>query len=876
MRILISSLFFFLSSHFLIGQVLLQGWYWDYPKTAAGKNWTDTLDANLTDLSAKGFTHIWLPPFSRASFGNNSNGYDPKDLYDLGSYGLGPTGFGTRAKVDSLIAHINTNNMKAVADVVYNHRDGGNAENNGAVEGWIKNYTCTKKNNGDNVYPSDRFRLILPLGGSTGNGAGTYYIKVASVSGHNSFFNKNFRFYSNTNVVGFQNLPDLTESEPNGGGGCGGNNTVPLGVGIKSWLDNWTTACTNIGCAWEEFVVNIAANQFNAAGDTLYIYLSNIGDYSDHTVRELYSNHKSGNFVNELKYQTYTNFMNMPSGRGTMNYTNFKPNGNPTNLGGDWDAMLFFYDYDQSVPDTRQELITWTKWLQDSIHIDGLRMDAVKHFDYNFTADLLDSLYLSNQLTDLIVGEFYDFSASALKGWVDNVENNMLPAASAEAKVRVFDFALRGALESACDQSGYDVRNVFNTGVVNGANGNKDQSVTFVNNHDFRDPGQMVDNDPELAYAYILTNPTVGLPTVFYPDYYGTAIPNSPNIKLKAGLDRLIDVNKKFIQNPSSTEYLNRFGTPHTINYYQGSADKTLAYFSKGGGAFANNEALTLINFSADTLQIEIPLGSSSISPNGTVFFERTGKSLTPYAFKTLSGKLEIALPPRSYGVWVNIDSETNCGFANPIYINKNASGSNDGSSWSNAFTDLQSILRLAGTCPDIKEIWVKEGTYKPTFTNDRTNSFYLPFGVKLYGGFPLIASPTWAQRNPTLYPTIMSANIGSSASSDNSYHTLVTSNFIGDSSLVDGFTLTGGNANGPVVEDKQGGGLLNNGKTTLENCKIILNNGEVGSGIFNGSNKSLTLKNTTITNNTGSTVVIQNSVDGKIIVLENVEVKNN
>ena len=78
--------------------------------------------------------------------------------------------FWNQAQVDNLIASIQANGMKAVADVVYNHRDGGNAETNTAVEGWIENYNCTKRESGNSPFPSDRYRIILPLGGSIRNG----------------------------------------------------------------------------------------------------------------------------------------------------------------------------------------------------------------------------------------------------------------------------------------------------------------------------------------------------------------------------------------------------------------------------------------------------------------------------------------------------------------------------------------------------------------------------------------------------------------------------------------------------------------------------------------------------------------------------------
>ena len=69
---------------------------------------------------------------------------------------------------------------------------------------------------------------------------------------------------------------------------------------------------------------------------------------------------------------------------------------------------------------------------------------------------------------------------------------------------------------------------------------------------------------------------------------------------------------------------------------------------------------------------------------------------------------------------------------ANICYVKSDASGKNDGSSWENAFTDLQSALG-SSDCP---EIWVATGTYKPTSGTDRTASFVLKNGVAIYGGF--------------------------------------------------------------------------------------------------------------------------------------------
>ncbi|MDR0415520.1 MAG: hypothetical protein LBH84_08945, partial [Prevotellaceae bacterium] len=86
------------------------------------------------------------------------------------------------------------------------------------------------------------------------------------------------------------------------------------------------------------------------------------------------------------------------------------------------------------------------------------------------------------------------------------------------------------------------------------------------------------------------------------------------------------------------------------------------------------------------------------------------------------------------------------------IYV-KQDGGTGEGSSWSSALASLSDAL-VAAASPQcggvVKQIWVAEGTYKPTRpadnqntvnATDRKNSFVLAAGVKVYGGFPANAN---------------------------------------------------------------------------------------------------------------------------------------
>ena len=102
------------------------------------------------------------------------------------------------------------------------------------------------------------------------------------------------------------------------------------------------------------------------------------------------------------------------------------------------------------------------------------------------------------------------------------------------------------------------------------------------------------------------------------------------------------------------------------------------------------------------------------------------------------------------------------------LRVDQGATGANNGSSWTDAYTDLQTALTSAAGGD---EIWVAAGTYKPIAGTVRTVAFTLNAGVALYGGFSGIETSR-DQRDWETNVTILSGEIGVPGDpSDNSYH---------------------------------------------------------------------------------------------------------
>ncbi|WP_160169423.1 InlB B-repeat-containing protein [Lysinibacillus sphaericus] len=192
---------------------------------------------------------------------------------------------------------------------------------------------------------------------------------------------------------------------------------------------------------------------------------------------------------------------------------------------------------------------------------------------------------------------------------------------------------------------------------------------------------------------------------------------------------------------------------------------------------------------------------------------------------------------------------------SNIIYVNTNvAGGKKDGTSWENAFLDLQSALSKAKTGD---QIWIAQGTYTPTRLDDvrdaRTAHFKMKNGVAIYGGFKGDSDEeTVENRDFTHNKTILS---GALPSGEAAYHVFYHPNNydlkLNATAILDGVTISAGHADGYLTSHKHGGGMYNSGNNpTLRNVIFYGNKANYfGGGMYN-LQSSPTLMNVEFTDN--------------------------
>ena len=185
-------------------------------------------------------------------------------------------------------------------------------------------------------------------------------------------------------------------------------------------------------------------------------------------------------------------------------------------------------------------------------------------------------------------------------------------------------------------------------------------------------------------------------------------------------------------------------------------------------------------------------------------------------------------------------------------YVTEGGNGARDGTSWGDAYGEAEFRPALdAAVSGD--EFWVAAGRYRPSTTGGVLWAFIINGGVSLYGGF----AGTETARDQRDWETNVSVLTGdldfndtadgngitarvqdiNIAGNGNSRQVVIVSGNIGHGSVLDGFAVTAGYADG----GNNGGGMINEASDVeIRNCSFVGNYASgSGGGLYCSSSTS-------------------------------------
>ena len=286
---------------------------------------------------------------------------------------------------------------------------------------------------------------------------------------------------------------------------------------------------------------------------------------------------------------------------------------------GNYDYLMGA-DLDTDNPDTVRAVTEWGKWYLDTVHMDGFRLDAVKHISFDFYREWLSDMKEHKGADFFTVGEYWSPEVERLTHYLDVVENSM----------SLFDVPLHFEFDKAANSNGeYDMSSIFNNTLVSERAAN---AVTFVDNHDTQ-PGQALCSFvpawfKQIAYSLILLRDT-GVPCVFYGDYYG--IPHD-GIAPVAGIKKLCKARQLYAYG-KQTDYFD---------------DSSVVGFTREGDEHADSGLAVLVTDSVG--------GTKKMLVNKAFSGERFYNILCPYMEPVIidaDGYGEFSVNDGSASVWV-------------------------------------------------------------------------------------------------------------------------------------------------------------------------------------------------------------------------------
>ncbi|WP_193212887.1 right-handed parallel beta-helix repeat-containing protein [Luteolibacter marinus] len=191
------------------------------------------------------------------------------------------------------------------------------------------------------------------------------------------------------------------------------------------------------------------------------------------------------------------------------------------------------------------------------------------------------------------------------------------------------------------------------------------------------------------------------------------------------------------------------------------------------------------------------------------------------------------------------------------LYVDETVAAG-DGLSWATAYDDLQDALSAA---TEGQEIRIARGTYLPSLErvggDGRSVSFSLDQDLLLFGGYPTGGGTP----DPATHPTVLSGDLtGDDASggdnSENAYHVLFADGSVSPvtrATVLSGFTITAGNADGTGSDLRGGGMFLRSASPSISRCIIAGNEANQGGGVYHLTHANPTYVNCVFSGNRGT-----------------------
>jgi alpha-amylase len=122
---------------------------------------------------------------------------------------------------------------------------------------------------------------------------------------------------------------------------------------------------------------------------------------------------------------------------------------------GNYDYLMFA-DLDYAHPEVRTDVLNWVEWLSRQLPLSGMRLDAAKHYSYEFQKTLVDLVRRRISPDWFIVSEY----------WSGEYEQLLKYLAQMDESVAVFDAALVYRFSKFSRTEGADLRLIYEKTLV--------------------------------------------------------------------------------------------------------------------------------------------------------------------------------------------------------------------------------------------------------------------------------------------------------------------------------------------------------------------------------------------------------------------------